>query len=524
MSSLSTVAVNDRAVGPAKWLGFLALCVGMFMAILDIQIVATALPDMQASLHISMDLLSWVQTAYLIAEVIAIPLTGWLAFTLSTRWLFVGAVLCFTIASAGCANSSHFGSLITWRTIQGFAGGAIIPSVFSACFIMFPKHLQDRATMVASVIALMAPTMGPLIGGWITETYSWHWLFLINLLPGLAVVVAVAALVDVDRPHWDHVVKLDYLALFLLAVALGSLEILLKEAPDLGWNSWQILSLAIVSLTGGMGVIWRCSNASEKLVDFGNFRDRNFTIGCWYSFTLGAGLYGSVYLMPLFLAFVRQHSPLEIGEIVVVTGLAQVVVAPIAVVAEARFDCRMVTLFGYLLLTVGLLWGGTLTYQSDFNELFWPQIVRGAALPFCLLPTTRLALGRIPADRLQSASGLFNLMRNLGGAIGIALIDTVLETRSEGHATSLVAKLQAGDRASALFVGLPPDHFVGKPIGPVDQATVDLVTPLVRRAATVMSFNDAWLMLGLLLLASLLVLPILKKVPLSLETTPKEFP
>jgi DHA2 family multidrug resistance protein len=516
------LAVSDETVPPAKWIGFLALCIGMFMAILDIQIVATALPDMQASLHISMDLLSWVQTAYLIAEVIAIPLTGWLASTMSTRWLFVAAISCFTIASAGCANSSHFTSLITWRIIQGFAGGAIIPSVFSACFIMFPKHLQDRATMIASVIALMAPTMGPLIGGWITETYSWHWLFLINIVPGLLVVATVAALVDVDQAHWDHFVKLDYLALGLLALALACLEILLKQAPEIGWTSWQSLSLGGLSVGGGIAVIRRCSRASEKLVDFENFRDRNFTIGCWYSFTLGAGLYGSVYLMPLFLAFVREHSPLEIGEIVVVTGLAQVLVAPIAVVAEARFDCRLVTLFGYLLLAIGLLWGGTLTYQSDFNELFWPQVVRGMALPFCLLPTTRLALGRLPVDRLQSASGLFNLMRNLGGAIGIALIDTVLETRSEGHATALVKELQAGNRATALFVGLPPDRFHGQPMGPADQATVDLVAPLVRRAATVMSFNEAWLMLGLLLLVSLMVLPILKKVPLSLETAPKE--
>lgn len=510
---LMTAFSLDGELGLGAWIGFLALCAGMFMAILDIQIVATALPEMQGALHISTDLTSWIQTSYLIAEVIAIPLTGYLSRLMSTRWLFVVAVLSFSVASLGCAASTHFGSLIAWRVIQGFASGVLIPSVFSVVFILFPERHQDRATVIAGVIAMMAPTLGPLIGGWITETYNWHWLFLINVLPGIAVALLVAWLIDIDRPHWAAFHELDYVALILVAISLGSLEILLKEAPHRGWASPFILGVIALSVISGAVTIRRCLSRSCPLIAFSTFAERNFTIGCWYSFVLGMGLYGSVYLMPLFLAYIRQHTPLEIGLIVVVTGAAQLIAAPIAVAVEARFKPIYVTLFGYLLLAAGLGAGGFLTYQSDFDGLFWPQILRGFAIPFCLLPTTRLALARLHPDHMQNGSGLFNLMRNLGGAIGLALIDTVLELRPATHAASLVSHLQAGDRATALLVGLPPDKFVGKPMPPVDTATVELVRPLVERAAAVAAFNDAWLMLGALILISLLFLPALHPAP-----------
>src|SRR5271165_2515549 len=166
------------------WFGFAMMCIGMFMAILDVQVVATSLPVIQGALGIPQDQMSWVQTAYLVAEVIAIPLTGVLTRTLSMRWLFVVAISIFTVASFGCAISMHFGTLVAWRVLQGFSGGTLIPAVFSAVFLLFPVRRQGVATMLAGVLAVLAPTIGPIVGGWITETYSWHWLFLINILPG----------------------------------------------------------------------------------------------------------------------------------------------------------------------------------------------------------------------------------------------------------------------------------------------------------------------------------------------------
>jgi DHA2 family multidrug resistance protein len=485
----------------------------MFMAILDIQIVATALPEIQGALRITTDLMSWVQTAYLIAEVIAIPLTGFLSRLMSTRWLFVASVLLFTVASLGCASSSAFWALIVWRVLQGFASGILIPTVFSVVFILFPIRHQDRATVIAGVIAMLAPTLGPLIGGWITERYSWHWLFLINVGPGLIVALLVGLLIDIDRPRWPLFRKLDCTALAMVALSLGTLELLLKDAPARGWGSPVILGLIALSAGSGIVAVRRCRARADPLIDFDTFAQRNFTIGCWYSFALGMGLYGAVYLMPLFLAYIRQHSPLEIGLIVIVTGAAQLAAAPIAVAVETRVRPGYVTFFGYALLAAGLIAGSSLTYETDFDGLFWPQILRGFAVPFCLLPTTRLALACLEPERVSHASGLFNLMRNLGGAIGLALIDTVLELRPARHAEAIVARLQAGDRATAMLVGLPPERFKGVPIGPIDPATVEMVRPLVERAAAVASFNDAWMMLGGLIVLSLLVLPMLQPTP-----------
>lgn len=499
----------DGNVPARAWIAFFALCLGMFMAILDIQIVATSLPDIQASLKISANRLSWIQTAYLIAEVIAIPLTGFLARALSTRWLFTGATLGFTIASAFCASATGFADLVFWRSVQGFCGGVLIPLVFAAVFLMFPLRLQGRATVIAGVVAMLAPTVGPLIGGYITETFGWPWLFLINIAPGIVVAVVIATLLRIDRPNWHTIRQIDFTALILLAAALASLEILLKEAPALGWSSAPALGLLALTAVAGTLFIARCRRHRDPLVDLSPFARRSFSIGCWYSFVLGMALYSAVYLMPLFLAYVRQRGPIEIGLIIIVTGAAQLVAAPIAVWAEQRFDPLRVTLAGYALLGIGLIASGFQTYQTDFNEMFWPQVARGFAIPFCLLPATRLALGGLPDAALANASGLFNLMRNLGGAIGIAVVDTIVEHRAPGHVATLVERLQMGDRATALLVGLPPDRFTGRAIGPIDQATIDAVRPLVERGAAVMSFNDAWLLLGILTVVSLFALPAL---------------
>src|SRR3981189_3568925 len=190
--------------GAATWLGFVLMCVGMFMAILDIQVVATSLPAIQDALAISRDAMSWLQTAYLIAEVIAIPLTGWLTRVLTLRWLFVIAISLFTLASIGCAFSGEFVTLIGFRVLQGFAGGALIPAVFSAVFLLFPMRLHPIATTMAGIMAVLAPTVGPVVGGWITETYSWHWLFLINVAPGVVAAAATPLLLPNDRPRFSN--------------------------------------------------------------------------------------------------------------------------------------------------------------------------------------------------------------------------------------------------------------------------------------------------------------------------------
>jgi len=325
----------------------------MFMAILDVQVVATSLPAIQGALGIPPELMSWVQTAYLVAEVIAIPLTGVLTRALSMRWLFVLALATFTAASFGCAMSGQFGSLVAWRVLQGFSGGTLIPAVFSAVFLLFPARRQGIATMLAGVLAVLAPTIGPVVGGWITDTYTWHWLFLINIIPGILSASLAAALLPRAAMRPREVRSLDVLSLLMLAIALAALEIGLKEAPQRGWTSGLVLGLLGLCAASGGGFVGRTLRASPMLVDLRSFADRDFTIGCILSFALGTGLFGSVYLMPVYLAFVRYHDALEIGMIMLVTGVAQLVTAPVAVVLEQRLDARWLTAAGFALFACG---------------------------------------------------------------------------------------------------------------------------------------------------------------------------
>jgi DHA2 family multidrug resistance protein len=505
---MSTALDDGRRAGVRLWVGYCAMTLGMFMAVLDIQIVVTSLPNISEALDIAPDRMSWIQTAYLIAEVIAIPLTGLLTRVLSLRRLFAGALLLFTLASVACAASNGFETLIVARVVQGFAGGVLIPSVFSAVFLLFGFRQQGIATTLAGVLAVLAPTVGPLVGGWVTETLSWHWLFLINVVPGIAASLLAGLFLPRDAGDYSQARTIDLAGLLLMAVALAALEIGLKDAPKQGWGSAQVLGLLALSLASGFAFVRRTLRRRHRVVDLGALLDRNFAIGCWLSFTLGMGLYGSTYLMPVFLGFVREHGPLEIGQIMLVTGVAQLMTSPIAVELERRFDGRLLMAGGFALFAAGLGWSAFQTWETDFREMIVPQILRGSAIMFCLLPPTRLALGHFSPERVADASGLFNLMRNLGGAIGLALIDTVLFGRAPIHVADLVERLKRGDVSVAPLVGLEPDTVASATTRIIDQSVIDFIRPLVERAGLVGAVNDAWAMLAVVTALALLVLPL----------------
>ena len=386
-----------------KWLGFSALCAGMFMAVLDIQIVVTSLSVIEAALKIGTDKMSWVQTSYLIAEIIAIPLTGLLMRVFSLRWLVTGAISFFTLASIGCAASTGFEMLIAFRVLQGLAGGVLIPVVFSAVFLLFrPGTEQTIATTMAGVLAVLAPALGPISGGLVTEMLSWHWLFLINIIPG----VVTAALASICLPRQPMrlplLASLDWVSLVLIAAALASLEIGLKEAPGQGWLSPTVALLLIGFALAMLLAIRR----KAPVVDFNLLSDRNLAFGCAVSFILGLGLYGSVYLLPLFLAYVHHQGPIDIGMTLLVTGVAQLVAAPISVLLDSRISSRLLSAVGFAGFTLGLGMSGFETVASGYDELFWAQIVRGGSIALCILPVTRFALGFLPLQRVSDASGL----------------------------------------------------------------------------------------------------------------------
>jgi MFS transporter, DHA2 family, multidrug resistance protein len=489
------------------WLGFILMCLGMFMAILDIQVVATSLPAIQHALAISRDAMSWIQTAYLIAEITAIPLTGLLTRVLTLRWLFVSAISLFTLASIGCAFSGDFAILVSFRVLQGFAGGTLIPAVFSAVFLLFPVRLHPFATTLAGIMAVLAPTIGPVVGGWITETWSWHWLFLINVAPGVIAAAATPLLLPREKPCFTDLVMLDRVSLMLMAIALASLEISLKQAPQDGWLSPLCLALFVLSAAAAIAFSLRTLKALHPVVDLKTLRAAPFAVGCALSFCLGVGLFGSVYLMPVFLAYVRHHDAFEIGTIMLVTGIAQLAAAPIAGYMESRYDPRYLSAAGCALFALGLGWSAWQSRVADFDEMFWPQVLRGVAIMFCLLPPTRLALGTLTAIQVPDASGLFNLMRNLGGAIGIALIDTILYGRTGGHADALRDRLIAGDITAARAIGLDVQLFTHRPPDVSDATVEAYVRPMVEKAALALSANEAWTLLACVALIGLLLVP-----------------
>jgi DHA2 family multidrug resistance protein len=491
----------ERAPGFTTWLGFSALCISMFMAILDIQIVSTSLPEIQGAIAIQPADMSWIQTAYLTAEVIAIALTGRLTNACGLARLSIGATAGFALASAGCAASSGFASLIGCRILQGLAGGCLIPMVFSAVFLLFDKKHQGLATGIAGSLAVLAPAIGPLIGGWITDSYSWHWLFLINIGPAILAILAVHQCLPRQAMRWLEMRRLDGIGLLALVVTLASLEIALKEAPQRGWLTLPMLALWMLVIIAGGFFCRRNWRATDPIAKLHLLRRADFAIGCALSFLLGLGLFGASYLLPVFLGYVRLHSAFEIGQVMLVTGATQLAVAPIAVWLERQghhrfLQPRWLSLLGFTSLSCGLLLSAFATFESDFDALFWPQVLRGVAIMFCLLPPTRLALDQLPAALVADGSALFNLMRNLGGALGLAVIDTIIWQRAPIEATHIATRLLAGDATAATLVGLDTDRFHGVPIPMPDQATQDMLRPLIERAGLVIAVNEAWITIG----------------------------
>lgn len=492
-------------------IGFIAALLGMFMAILDIQIVASSLNEIRAGVSATPDEISWIQTVYLIAEVIMIPLSGMLTRVLSLRGLFVVSSVGFTVASLGCALAQTLPQLIVLRAVQGFLGGAMIPVAYTVSFGIFPKRVMGPVQAVMGLTATLAPSIGPSLGGYVTEHASWHGLFLMNLLPGIVAAAGVWFCLNIDKPNFKALHRIDFTGLALMAVFLGALEYVLEEGPDDDWfASPLILALAVISATAGVAFVTRTLRADYPIVDLRAFRNRNFTVGCGLGFLVGVALYGLVYLMPLYFGAVRHFNSLQIGEVMFVTGVAMFLTAPVAGRASDKVDPRILLTLGLTLVGVGSLMNAHLTAQSGFDQFFWPQVVRGAGLVLCLIPITRIALGTLPVDELSNASGLFNVLRNLGGAFGLAVMDTVRDVRFDYHWTHIIPSLDT----TRDVVVQQYQHLQGVVTGTVSDpgaAAVKLLAGRVTAQAQTMAFNDIFMWLGIAYLLSVPLMLLMRK-------------
>ncbi len=507
-----TAVPDEPKVTPRRLIAFSALVFGMFMAILDIQIVSSSLAEIQAGLSASVEEISWVQTSYLIAEVIMIPLSGFLARALSTRILFSISAAGFTLASLLCATATTLPEMIVYRAIQGFIGGGMIPTAFAASYTIFPKRLLPPIMAVVGLTVTLAPTIGPTVGGYLTELFSWHWLFLVNIVPGTIATLIAWNFVDFDEPEWGLLKNFDYIGLAGLAIFLGSLEYFLEEGASENWfESPLIQFFALLTIIGGAIFFYRAFTRAVPLVDPTAFRDRNFAVGSLFTFVLGIGLYGLTYLYPVYLAQVRGYNALEIGETVFVTGIFMFLAAPVVGILGRKLDPRIVIsagLVGFALSSFELL---PLTKDWSFWELFAPQALRGVSLMMCMVPINILALGTLPPDRIKNASGLFNLMRNLGGAFGLAGITTVLNNRWDLHLSRLRESVTwsrdvAAERLAAMTLG-----FQDRLGSDAERAAISQMSQLVRREALVMAFSDVFLILAVIFLAMVLLIPLVSK-------------
>lgn len=488
------------------WIGYIGMIFGNFMAILDIQIVASSLREIQAGLAASADELTWVQTSYLIAEVVAIPLSGYLSRMMSTRIYFVASAIGFTLASMMCGLAWNLESMIFFRALQGFLGGGMIPTTLGAIFLLFPPEKRTLPTVLVGLSMTTAPALGPTIGGYLTEATSWHWLFFINLIPGILLSIVVWRNVRFDQPDWSLLRTIDIFGLACMAMFLGSLEYVLDEGPRHDWlQDPAVRNMFGLMLVSAALFFWRAFHAKNPIVELRTFHNRNFASGSVIAFVVGVMIYGMVYIVPTFLGGVRQYNSLQIGQVMMVMGTCMFMSAPLVGRLANKYDMRILLAYGLFMVAAGTYLNAQLTADAGFWQFFWPQVMRGHGFMFCMITMTAIAIGTLEPDEVKNGSGLFNLMRNLGGAIGLALINTNLHSRQWFHYDSL----SVGINDTRLPVRDMLDQsslLLGSELGAQSTtAAMAKVHQLVLQQATVMSYNDVMLIMSALCAGSILL-------------------
>jgi DHA2 family multidrug resistance protein len=385
----------------------------------------------------------------------------------------------------------------------------MIPLAFAAGMATGPGRSSVVSTAVLGATATLAPTLGPTVGGWITQTWSWHWLFFLNVAPGLLVAVLVPAFVEKDRPQFSLLKRFDAFSVVAVMACVGSLQFVLEEGSRKDWfDSDAITALSLLAAGSLVVVVWRGLTHPQPVLDLRAFGNRNFTLGCLFSFVCGIGLYGSIYIVPAFLARVRGWDAMQIGETVFVTGVFQVLTTPVVAVLARRFDQRILLALGLFLYGVALAAMSRVTPEWGSEQFFWPLATRGVGSMFIIIPITNIALGALAPDRVPVASGLYNLMRNLGGAVGIATIGIILQDQERLHAARFMeaawdpaARTQAMERLTSHLGTLivDPDRAAA--------AATKILEGAVQREALTMAFSDALVAMSVPFFLSLLLIP-----------------
>jgi DHA2 family multidrug resistance protein len=493
-----------------KYLIFGILAFGQFMALLDIQIVAASLNDVQAGLSAGPDEISWVQTAYLMAELVMIPFSAFLGQAMSTRWLFALSAGLFTLSSVACGLAWNIESMIAFRAIQGFVGGAMVPTVFAVGFTIFEGKQRALIPAILGMVSVLAPTIGPTVGGIITDTLGWRWIFFINVAPGALVTILTIVLIDVDRADRSMFGRIDWSHLVAMAVTLGGLEYVLEEGPRKDWfGDPGIVMAAWLSAVAFGLFVERSIFSKNPIVRVSPFRDRTFTFACVFNLVIGFGIYASTYLLPVFLGRVRGFNSLEIGTTVFVVGISQLLSTIVAAWSSNHVDRRIVIGIGLTGFAFSLWLTSHIASNWGFRELLIPQLARGLFVMLCIVPSVGMALSAFQGPELRSASGLFNLMRNLGGAIGIATVNTWLGDATRTQVARFGEALGSSERSAQDFIAGSVERMSSFTADP-DRARLmaqTMIGRVVGREALTIAFDEVFRVMAWMFVVALVMVP-----------------
>ena len=507
--------VPEGRVSGRTWIAVAAGMLGASMAVLDIQITNSSLRDILGALNATQEEGSWISTAYLVAEIIVIPMTALLTRTFGMRGYMMGTTALFLVFSTLCGAAWNLQSMIMFRMMQGFTGGALIPMAMTLVMAKLPASKRAVGMAIFGLTATLAPSMGPTLGGYLSELYGWPSIFYINWVPGILLIAGVAYGLDHEERKLSELFNADWLGIAFMALGLGCLTIFLEEGNSKDWfESGFIIAFAGLSIVGLLGWVLTSAMRPHPFVNLGLFAQRNFLVASALAAVMGMGLYGSSFLLPLYLGQIAGYSPMQIGEVIMWAGLPQLFIMPFAAKLSMKIDNRILCSFGLGLFGVSCIMNAYMDATTGYDQLLLSQVVRALGQPFVMLTLSNFAMNGIAPKDTASASSLFNMIRNLGGSIGIALLATQLTQREHFHSARLGEAVSSFSAATQLRLDQLTQNFIGKGFDPVTASDKALkaVDGIVRRESFVMAYNDGFLIVGAILLSCILILWLSDKV------------
>jgi DHA2 family multidrug resistance protein len=504
---------EPRHINP--WLIAISVMFATFMEVLDTTVVNVSLPHIAGSLSVTIDEATWALTSYLVANAIILPMTGWLASVFGRKRLLMLSVVGFTAASFLCGLAPTLGTLIVFRILQGATGGALQPLSQAVLLEAFPPQDRGKAMGFWALGIVVAPIMGPVLGGWLTDNYSWRWVFYINIPVGIASIVMTKLYIFDPAYLRNESRKIDYWGIGMLAVGIGALQIVLDKGQEEDWfASSLITTLAIVSAVTLVALVVHLLTTDEPVVDLRVFKARSYAVGVFLMTVVGFVLYGSMVLLPIMLQTLLAYPPLQAGIAMAPRGIGSFFMMPITGLMTGRFDPRKLLTLGLVVGGMTLFWLSRLSLQAGYWDIFWPQLIQGVGMSLLFVPLTTVSMDPIPREKMGNATSLFNLMRNIGGSIGIATTGTMLARHSQATTVTLGANVTAYDPASQTMLAQLQAAFMaaGADATTATGRAYAALAGLVRRQATMLSFVGIFELMAVMFVA-LVPLVLLMKRP-----------